>query len=315
MGQAACCLIKSGDYDYDEPKRALQTQNNIQVESTNRDDRSSGPRSSLMSLSWSSPHLSSFRSDAFSDHELEDILLEEEDEEEGLLYMSPEPDPRSSPHPHPHPHPLAHEVAALITAGDVEALAHYAERRRLALGDVVFPNAVTPLHLAVSRNDFLLVLFLLSRGVGVGARDADGRDAAQWAAQCGHRDMQRLLALHARSQPQPQPQPQPQSQPQALLLPQPPSADAPTPRQRRGESGGEADGGDEEAVGAIIPDPTREVPMAEGLPPLLAAATEAAEAAEAAKAVEVTEAAEAVEVTETVPVPLLAIEPSAAMTA
>jgi hypothetical protein len=209
MGNAACCLLKSGDYDYDEPKRAVVERAHIQVESTNRDDRSSaGP--SLVSPSWSSPQLSSFLSthggsDAFSGHGLEDIMLHDDDGDDDdddntsfLFNVSPEPDP-----PPPPPSALRpdahHEVATLITAGDVENLALHVERRRLALDDVVFGNGVRPLHLAVVRNDFLLTLFLLSRGVDVHARDVDGRDAAAWAAQCGHRDMQRLLALHAGS--------------------------------------------------------------------------------------------------------------------
>ena len=92
-------------------------------------------------------------------------------------------------------------IAQLVKDGDVEGLNQLLQdNEELDIEEVVFDNTnMRPLHLAVSKGRFSMVLFLLSKGVSPLVQDTAGRDALHWARFCGNLDMQQLLAYHLKS--------------------------------------------------------------------------------------------------------------------
>jgi ankyrin repeat protein len=74
------------------------------------------------------------------------------------------------------------------------------DNEELDIEKVVFDNNnMRPLHLAVSKARFSMVLFLLSKGVSPSAQDAAGRNALQYALFCGNVEMHQLLAYHVKN--------------------------------------------------------------------------------------------------------------------
>lgn len=91
-------------------------------------------------------------------------------------------------------------IGQLVKEGDVEGLDELLkDNDELNIEELVLDNNMRPLHLAISKGRFSMVLFLLSKGVSPNVQDAAGRNAEQWARFCGNSEMQQLLAYHIKS--------------------------------------------------------------------------------------------------------------------